>query len=161
MSGAAPAPRIRRGRWREWRVIRRLVDAAYTPYVLPLSIQPSHWRGYFRRLMINRQIWVLEDRGKLIGTIGIQDGSINLYLGLVTVHPEAQGRGFGRILVEFAEAQARSRGLVRLTLDTHEHFADAIEFYRHLGFVEVGRQPAKDYVAVRMLKRLDLTAPRP
>ena len=82
-------------------------------------------------------------------------------LYLVSVAPGAQRHGYGRALIEFAETQVRPRGLIGLRLHTPRAFANAIGFYRHLGFVELAEQNLEGHVFVFMMKRLDATAPRP
>jgi GNAT superfamily N-acetyltransferase len=49
-----------------------------------------------------------------------------------------QGCGLGRRLMETAAAEARSRGALRLLVGVYGGNADAIAFYRRLGYVQVG-----------------------
>jgi ribosomal protein S18 acetylase RimI-like enzyme len=161
VSGRAAAHRIRLARLRDRHAIRHLIDTAYFRQAEALGIERSLRHIRFWWHILNRRLWVIERRQELLGMIGLLDGSIQLFIFLVTILPNAQHRGFGRILVEFAENEARRRGLTRLQLDTPEGFVNAIEFYRHLGFVDIGRQDRGGYVSVVMMKRLDATAPRP
>ena len=55
----------------------------------------------------------------------------------VAVSPEAQGRGIGRALTQFAEDFARQRGFARMTLHAR---ATAVPFYEKLGYESVGEQ---------------------
>ena len=55
----------------------------------------------------------------------------------VAVLPDIQGRGIGRLLVEFAEGFARSRGLTRITLHAR---TTAIPFYERQGYERVGEE---------------------
>jgi ribosomal protein S18 acetylase RimI-like enzyme len=156
------ARRIRRARLRDLGAIKQLLDATYRERVAALGLETYHERmaASLWWYILNRRIWVLDDDGPLIGTIGLQDDTLNLYLFAVTIWPAMQGRGLGRMLIDFAEAQARQRGLRRLQLETPEGFVDAIAFYQRLGFVEVRRQDI-GYRSVVMLKRWDTTAPLP
>lgn len=76
------------------------------------------------------------------------------------VHPKAQGRGLGRVLLDGVTDVARHRGLEYVTLDYREGLGLG-EFYAKAGFVEVGRTPGRVRVApgddrdsVYMVRRL-------
>lgn len=86
---------------------------------------------------------------------------MHVFVSLVTVLPSLQRGGLGRMLMEFAESKARRGGFGRLYLTAPEKFVNAIGFYRHLGFVEVGRGEMDGHAVVDMLKRLDSTPLRP
>jgi GNAT superfamily N-acetyltransferase len=149
----AEAHRIRPARWRDRRAIRQLIDAAYVPLLEPLGLLQSLRRIPLWWHTLNRRFWVLENGQELVGVIGLHDYSIQLFIFLVAVLPGVQGRGLGRTLIEFAETEARHRGFYRLRLTTPEGFVNAIEFYRHLGFIEVTRRNQRGHVVVDMIKR--------
>ena len=155
MSGPAAAYRIRRARLRDRHAVRHLVDTAYSRQVEALGLAPTHRKICFWWHILTRKLWLLENGQELVGLIGLLDGSIQLFIFLVTILPSAQHRGLGRMLIEFAESKARHRGFRRLQLDTPEGFINAIEFYRHLGFIDIGRQDRDGYVSVVLIKRLD------
>ena len=73
----------------------------------------------------------------------------------VAVSPEAQGAGLGRRLMEFAEQQARARGISRMTLYTHEVMTENLAIYAHLGYRETSRAVQGAYRRVFMEKLLD------
>jgi ribosomal protein S18 acetylase RimI-like enzyme len=65
--------------------------------------------------------------------------------------PRAQGRGLGRSLVETLLASLRERSVPGVHLDVAVENANAIAFYRHLGFVDL--EPLDD--SILMGKVLD------
>jgi len=73
------------------------------------------------------------------------------------VHPQHQGIGVGRRLVEECEAWARERGYRRMALDTAEPAHELRALYARLGYAEVGRVQwsGKHYLSVGMVKALD------
>ncbi len=62
------------------------------------------------------------------------------------VHPDAQGRGLGRRLVEALHEQGRRRGLTQVTL-WYRSGLGLGAFYRAVGYREVGRWPGTLRVA--------------
>jgi ribosomal protein S18 acetylase RimI-like enzyme len=72
----------------------------------------------------------------------------------VAVDPEAQGTGLGRQLMDFAEDEARRRGLGRLRLYTNEVMTENLAIYEHLGYHEVDRRSQDGYRRVFMEKLL-------
>ncbi len=77
-----------------------------------------------------------------------------LLLDNVAVAPEAQGRGIGRALIAFAEAEARRRGHRQIRLYTHVLMTENIALYTRLGFAETGRVSEKGFQRVYMEKPL-------
>lgn len=62
-----------------------------------------------------------------------------LYLTDMAVAPQSQGRGYGRHLLEEAEAVARSDEADALRLDAYDAPAGGGPFYARCGYAEVGR----------------------
>jgi ribosomal protein S18 acetylase RimI-like enzyme len=75
-------------------------------------------------------------------------------LKAVAVHPDAQGRGLGRVLMGFAEREAARRGLSRMALVTHEVMTENQAIYSHLGYTEVNRRAEDGYRRIYMEKNL-------
>ena len=69
----------------------------------------------------------------------------------IDLQERARGTGLGRRLVERLLAELRGRGVAGVHLQADAGNANAIGFYEHLGFREVGREPG----GVRMGLRLD------
>lgn len=60
-----------------------------------------------------------------------------LYVHHMAVAPRARRRGVGRALLGWVESAARERGADRIALDVWSFNADALGFYRALGFEEM------------------------
>ena len=56
----------------------------------------------------------------------------------VAVHPEAQGQGIGRSMMEHALALAREAGCYKLALSSNQRRTEAHAFYERLGFERHG-----------------------
>ncbi|HYH27432.1 MAG TPA: GNAT family N-acetyltransferase [Actinomycetota bacterium] len=114
---------------------------------------PEDWNGYLRRLA---DIGARADRtlvlgalaeGRVVGTVTVETddrvpGSRDrppldpdeLHVRMLAVHPEFQGRGIGRALMEAVVAEARRLGRARITLDTTEAMKAAVALYESMGF---------------------------
>ena len=82
-----------------------------------------------------------------------EDGN-SLLIENIAVSPAAQGTGIGRRLMEFAEDQARARGISRMTLYTNEVMTENLAIYAHLGYRETSRAEQDVYRRVFMEKGL-------
>jgi ribosomal protein S18 acetylase RimI-like enzyme len=134
--------------------VRALVDAAYRHYVPRLGIRPGPMRDDYDRRIADRQAWVDDENGTIIGLVVLEDQPEFLLLGNVAVAPAAQGQGRGRVLIAFAEHEARQRGYTEIRLYTHERMVENIALYQRLGFHEIRRVHEKGYDRVYMAKDL-------
>jgi ribosomal-protein-alanine N-acetyltransferase len=98
------------------------------------------WSAESLELMLTEQasaLVALED-GKVIGYVGmmcvLEEGQIIN----VAVHPDARRRGVGRALMQAAEAYAKERGIVFLSLEVRESNIAARSMYSSLGWIEQG-----------------------
>ncbi len=82
--------------------------------------------------------WCVFDDKKLIGTVAIHTilDEKTAELKRMYVLPEYQGKGYGRLLLEHAIAQARQKQYQKIYLDTRRQFTVAQSLYRSCGFVE-------------------------
>lgn len=84
---------------------------------------------------------VAEDDGACRGLASL-DGDV---LGMLYVHPDHQGRGIARRLVEEVAAEARLRGILVLRVDAS---LNAVDAYKHWGFMDDGVREKVDTVGV-------------
>jgi ribosomal protein S18 acetylase RimI-like enzyme len=104
-------------------------------------------------------VWKLVEGTRLSGTIRLQeypDQPGVLYINRMCVEPGIQKRGLGKSMVEFAESEARRRGLRGLRLDTAKPFERLVGWYLKLGFEIIGETQwdVTNYRSVIMEKRL-------
>ena len=64
---------------------------------------------------------------------GWDDGYETPSLG-IAIAPGMQGRGLGRMLMEFLHAEARQRGADRIRLKVHAENVRAVALYQSLGY---------------------------
>lgn len=101
-----------------------------------------------RRIGGGRQCWVI-DEPMLLGTVTFSPAHLvqgcDWYdrpdvasIGQVAVHPDWQGRGLGRVLMEHAEQAAAAAGVTEVAVDTSEHAQHLIDWYARQGYRYVG-----------------------
>ncbi|MDE7252077.1 MAG: GNAT family N-acetyltransferase [Acetatifactor sp.] len=89
--------------------------------------------------MRNGCFWCLFDNEVLIGTVAVRVIDIDkkvIELKRMFVLPEYQGKGYGRLLLEYAIDYAREQQYHKICLDTRKQFSAAQYLYRSSGFQE-------------------------
>ena len=115
-----------------------LVRKAYERWIARLGREPSPMQDDYDQRIADGEAWVLEDDGKLIGLVVLRNGPEGLLIPNIAVVPAAQGKGHGRRLIAFAEAEARRRGYDEVRLYVNARMVENIALYQHLGFAQIG-----------------------
>ncbi len=133
--------------------IERIVRDAYTKYIERIGKPPGPMLDDYRHHIRAHQAWVLEDNG-IAGVIVLLPEDAHLLLDNVAVDPARHGSGLGRILMEFAQNEARRRGYDELRLYTHAKMTENVAMYPRLGWQETGRGEQAGYDRVFFRKRV-------
>lgn len=88
--------------------------------------------------------------GRLAGTVYVEIRGERGYFGLLSVDPDSQGTGLGRVLVEAAEAHCRAAGCRALDIDVVNLRTELPPFYAKFGFQPIGVSP---FLATGKLKQ--------
>lgn len=113
----------------------------------------------YPREITHHQVWVAELERQIIGGLVLVAKEGYLLLENIAVHPDHQGRGVGRALLQLADAEALSQGYRELRLYTHETMKENIALYTRIGWVETHREHQSGYARVFMRKRLSSSRP--
>ena len=132
--------------------LRALVRAAYAHYVPRLGREPAPMSDDYEARIAAGQAWLLEQDAAPIGALVLQDTAEGLLLDNIAVAEFARGRGHGRAMMAFAEAQTLARRHTRLWLCTHEKMVENIALYTRLGFAETHRETQSGFARVFMEK---------
>ena len=132
--------------------IHEVVVSAYEKYLVRMDRPPAPVLRDYGPHIRNGSLWVIGD--PIIGLVSLTPENEYLLLQNIAVHPSFQGRGFGRMLMEFAEFRARQLRLLRIRLYTNEVMLENIGIYSHMGYIEVGRGLDEGYKRVFMEKTL-------
>ena len=91
-------------------------------------------------------VWVAAADGIVVGGLVLMPEDDCMTIANIAVHPEFQGQGLGRGLMELAEAEAKRLGYSELRLATHLLLTDNLSLYTHLGWSETGRDQDRVYM---------------
>ena len=79
-----------------------------------------------------------EQAGQLIGCVYLEQKGDSLYLGMLTVSPDAQAGGIGKQLMTAAEQVARARHCPTITMNVIPQRHELIAFYERRGYRPTG-----------------------
>jgi ribosomal protein S18 acetylase RimI-like enzyme len=134
--------------------VERIVGTAYTKYVARIGKPPGPMLDDYARLIRAGAVYVLEDAGAIAAILVLLPKDDHLLLDNVAVDPDQQGRGFGRQLIDFAEAEALRREFREVRLYTHQKMHENVSLYPRLGYEETGRGEQAGYARVFFRKQL-------
>ncbi len=134
MSGAAAE--IRLAVAEDQPAVERLVGDAYAMYIPRIGKPPGPMLDDYARRIAAGEAWVLTETGAIAGVLVLVPEPDHLLLDNIAVAPDRQGRGYGRRLLAFADAEAVRRGYRELRLYTHEKMYENLAIYRAHGWEE-------------------------
>lgn len=142
---------LRRARVDDAEGMTALMEAAYAPYVARLGSSLPVGGDYATEIA-QHPVRVADDRGQIVGALVLYPRRDHMLLANVAVHPDHQGQGIGRALLDWAESTARAEGYREMRLFTHQGMPENVALYERLGWVELKSEPGSNKVA--MIKRL-------
>ena len=135
--------------------IQECADKAFSGYISLIGRQPAPMTADFSAQIAAGQIYVvLNDGGDLLGYIAFFPQGNHMNLDSIAVLPAAAGRGIGKKLITFCEAEARRLGLEAVHLYTNEMMTANLSIYPRLGYVEVDRRTDEGFNRVFFQKKL-------
>jgi GNAT superfamily N-acetyltransferase len=132
--------------------IHEVIAAAYAKYRTRMDILPAPVLRDYTGPVEQGLLWVIGD--PVTGLVSLIPETDTLLIENVAVHPDAQGTGLGRQLMEFAEQEAARRRLTRVRLYTHEVMTESQAVYARLGYREDQRITEDGYRRIFMSKDL-------
>jgi ribosomal protein S18 acetylase RimI-like enzyme len=132
--------------------IHEVITAAYAKYRTRMDILPAPVLRDYTGPVEQGLLWVIGD--PVTGLVSLIPETDTLLIENVAVHPDAQGAGLGRQLMEFAEQEAGRRRLTRVRLYTHEVMTESQAVYARLGYREDQRITEDGYRRIFMSKDL-------
>lgn len=146
--------RLRRADAADVAGIRRLVADSFSHYISRIGHPPAPMTHDYGALVDSARVWVLESAGRLRGVLVNVVHPDHLLLDTVAVAPDAQGSGYGAVLLARAEQDARDLGLPEVRLYTHRTMTENQTFYPRHGYIETGRGNQDGFDRVFFTKRV-------
>ena len=93
---------------------------------------------HYKELIFNKyfdavELYSLKANDWILGFLGLSDDSIQMLF----IHPDARGRGIGKLLLQFALEEKDIK-----KVDVNEQNEQALGFYKHMGFIVTDRSAA-------------------
>jgi ribosomal protein S18 acetylase RimI-like enzyme len=129
-----------------------LVKAAYGHYVERIGMLPRPMTDDYTEVVANKRVTVAESHGALVGVIVLTVDDEGFLVDNVAVAPSYRGKGLGRALLGFAEAEARRAGFDSVYLYTHEKMTENLAIYSRIGYVEYDRRSLGEFSLIYMRK---------
>ncbi|MGE7956116.1 GNAT family N-acetyltransferase [Pseudomonas sp. NPDC089530] len=136
-------------------LIQAIAQAAYAPYITRIGREPAPMLEDYASLIQAGHVQVLSDEEEVVGFIVLFPAQEALLLDNLAVTPGAQGHGYGRQLLDFAEQRALATGHSCIRLYTHETMSENIALYARRGYAETHRAEEEGLRRVYMSKALD------
>ncbi|MGJ3264477.1 MAG: GNAT family N-acetyltransferase [Salinarimonas sp.] len=138
---------MRPARSHEGEAVRTLVRAAFAIHVPTLGREPGPMGHDWPACVAAGEVSVLDDAsGALAAVARLVPEAEALLVETIAVRPDLRGTGLGRMLLAFAEDDARRHGLARLRLYTNALMTDNIALYARHGYRathEAGEPPMR------------------
>ena len=135
--------------------VAALVNAAYGQYEQRIGMVPRPMTDDYAEVIKNYRVTVAESQQTIVGVIVLTVTDEGFLIDNVAVDPSYRGKGIGRGLLEFAEAEARRAGFDSIYLYTHEKMTENLALYTRIGYVEYDCRSQGDFSLVYMRKQLE------
>lgn len=149
--------------------LQALVNAAYTKYIPRIGRPPAPMNTDYAALIASPSEYHVHmlradsdrDSDVAVGALVLADHAHDdaVHVDNLVVDPSAQGRGYGRLLMDAAEKYAWEQKRGALTLHTNEKMVENLAIYAKMGFAEVDRRVEDGYHRVYFRKTLAMGAP--
>jgi ribosomal protein S18 acetylase RimI-like enzyme len=87
----------------------------------------------------NAVILKYEEDNKIPGCVYLKQEDNKIYLGMLTVAPQLQNKGIGKILLAAAEDEARKRNCIAIFMSVISVRTELIDWYKKRGYYDTGK----------------------
>lgn len=136
------------------RRIAACIDRSFSIYKERIGKPPRPMLLDYKAVLEERQVFVAAKGSDLAGVLVLSAERDEFTLDIVAVEPALQGRGLGRCLIQYAEAQAERAGHKSIHLCTNAKMTENQSLYARLGYETYDRRIEDGYDRVFMQKSL-------
>lgn len=126
--------------------IARIVESAYSKFIPRIGKPPAPMMTDYNSPEFSDALYVLKHDSQVVGAISLLPAAeergqeASMAIDCIVVDQAMQGRGYGRMLMAFAESAARRKGYDAITLYTNEKMVENVTMYKKMGFEEIARK---------------------
>ncbi|KAF5634226.1 acetyltransferase [Fusarium sp. NRRL 52700] len=137
--------------------IQSMVNAAYEKYIPRIGKPPAPMTADYASLLTTHDVFILCTTQSPVGALVLhhEPDSEAIKIENLVVDPTAQGRGYGKVLMRYAQDFARSQGCNALELYTNVKMFENLGLYPKMGFAETGRREEDGFERVYFRKELE------
>ncbi|KAF4497624.1 acetyltransferase [Fusarium agapanthi] len=148
---------LTRARASDISAIQSMVNAAYEKYIPRIGKPPAPMTADYASLLTTHDIFILHTTQSPAGALVLrhEPDSNEIKIENLVIDPSAQGRGYGKALMRYAEDFARPQGCSALELYTNVKMFENLGLYLKMGFVETGRREEDGFERVYFRKELE------
>ena len=108
--------------------------------VIEETVYPFPWtRGIFHDcLLVGYSCWVYQQQQDVVGYIVMSIAAGEAHILTLAVHPEFQGQGIAKHIIDHALENSREKGAGTIYLEVRPSNSRAIDVYQKAGFNEIG-----------------------
>ena len=121
--------------------VRTCAVLAFEKYIDRIGREPAPMVHDYAHSIAEQNVFVLlDDHDVRKGFILFYPEQGSMMLDTVAILPECAGLGFGKLLIQYCEAEARKNGLKSVALYTNEKMTENLAMYPKLGYCEIARK---------------------
>ena len=104
------------------------------------AVYPFPWtRGIFHDcILVGYSCWVYQQQQEVIGYVVMSAAAGEAHILTLAVHPEYQGQGIAKNILDHALENSRKKGVDTIYLEVRPSNSRAIDIYQKAGFNEIG-----------------------
>lgn len=146
---------IRQAKILDAAALKDIAEQAYGIYSDRLTSPPLPLLMDYAEKVKEGNTFVYELIGTIHGMVTLVNAENHLVLRNLAVRPSSQGNGYGGLLVNFVEHEAKARGFCEVHLWTREEMTENIRYYEALGYYISGQESLDGNRIVRFKKVLN------
>lgn len=135
--------------------LRTLARQAYQHYVPILDAVPVPMSADYAAHIRDHEVWMLPNGGSPGASLVLILNPDHLMIESIAVDPAEQGKGHGRMLLDWARQRARDLKLQEIRLYTNVRMTQNRAWYKRAGFVETHEEQRGDKRIVHMKLALE------
>ena len=134
--------------------ITTLVIDSYKKYESVIGKKPAPMLANYEVLIKNNKVWKLIINNKIVGIVVIEELKNNILLENIAVIPEYQGKGYGKLLLKFAESYGMKLKKNEINLYTNIKMESNIRFYKNNQYEIIKEIEEEGYNRIYLSKKL-------